>query len=275
MKIAFTTLGCPKWDLPTICARAKEYGYDGIDFRGLQETLDVTTLPAFNARRSETKRLIADAGLEVSGLSSSISICNAQKRDEIIEEAKRSIDVALSLDCPNIRVFGGGDLKKDSREEAAKVGRECLREILMLDGARFLTWCVETHDNWIASKNLSYLLEGEDDPAVGILWDINHTPRFEKEPPEETYAIIGKRVRYTHVKDAIYDPKHPQAMSDGWRYVTPGEGDVPLEKAIKLLKAGGYDGYLTFEHEKRWIPDLDEPEMIFPKYVAWVRRVTA
>ena len=34
MKLAFTTLGCPNWDLDTICTRGKEYGYDGVDLRG-------------------------------------------------------------------------------------------------------------------------------------------------------------------------------------------------------------------------------------------------
>ena len=73
MKIGMTTLGCPEWDLETICARGRQYGFDGLDFRGLQDTLDVTLLPAFTSRVGETKRLLADAGLAVSGLSSSIS----------------------------------------------------------------------------------------------------------------------------------------------------------------------------------------------------------
>ena len=34
MKISFMTLGCPGWDLDTICARGREYGFDGVDFRG-------------------------------------------------------------------------------------------------------------------------------------------------------------------------------------------------------------------------------------------------
>ena len=30
MKLAFSTLGCPEWDIPTIAAKAAEYGYDGL-----------------------------------------------------------------------------------------------------------------------------------------------------------------------------------------------------------------------------------------------------
>ena len=31
MRLAFSTLACPKWSFETIVSRAKEYGYDGVD----------------------------------------------------------------------------------------------------------------------------------------------------------------------------------------------------------------------------------------------------
>jgi len=60
-------------------------------------------------------------------------------------------------------------------------------------------------------------------------------------------------------------------MQDGWHYVAPGTGELPLAESIHLLKENGYDGWLLFEHEKRWHPNLPEPEEIFPQFVAWVR----
>jgi len=30
-----------------------------------------------------------------------------------------------------------------------------------------------------------------------------------------------------------------------------------------------------FEHEKRWHPELEEPEEIFPRFVAWVKPLIA
>ncbi len=59
-------------------------------------------------------------------------------------------------------------------------------------------------------------------------------------------------------------------MKDGWRYVTPGTGQLPLVEAIHLLKVNGYDGWIMFEHEKRWHKELAEPQDIFPKFVEWV-----
>ena len=91
MKISFTTLGCPEWDLDTICRRGREYGYEGVDFRGLQETMDITQLPAFTSGVAQTRRQLADAGMEVSGISSSIRVCVPEKLEENVEEARRSI----------------------------------------------------------------------------------------------------------------------------------------------------------------------------------------
>ena len=271
MKIGFSTLGCPRWDLDTICRKAREYGFDGFDLRGLQDAMDITTLPAFNLDLAATARRIGDAGLQVSGVSSSIRLCDASCRDANLEEARRTIPVAAGLGAQFVRLFGGGDPAKTSRHDLVKFGADCMNAILALNGASQVKWLLETHDAWIASSHLLMLLNSLPTNAVGVLWDMAHTPCYAEEKPEQAMAAFGSRVTYTHVKDAVRDP----AAGDphhAWRYVTPGTGEVPLAESIRLLKHAGYNGWLVFEHEKRWIPDLPEPEEIFPKYVAWARR---
>jgi sugar phosphate isomerase/epimerase len=279
MKISFTSLGCPGWDLDTICRRGQEYGYDGVDFRGYLDTIDVTTLPLFTTQVAEVRRKLADAGLATSGISTSIKVCDADLLEKNLEEARRTIDLANGLGTSNLRVFGGGDLNRYSREELSRVGCDTVEQLLALDGASELHWLFETHDNWIKASDCRLLLDNIPNPAFGALWDMGHTPRVGGETPQETYDAIGPRVGYTHIKDAVFDPNHPQAMSEnfdgkvvvGWRYTIPGSGQLPLAEAIALLKSKGYDGWLMFEHEKRWHPDLLEPEDILPAYANWVR----
>ena len=275
MKLSFSTLGCPAWDLNTICRRGREYGYDGVDFRGYLDTLDVTTLPAFTTDAAATRKQLSDAGLEVSGVSSSITVCAPEKWEGNLEEAKRTIAAAKALGAMNVRIYGGGDLTQHTREELGKIGCEGIEQILALDGAEDLHWLFETHDNWIKSADCRLLLDAIPNSAFGALWDMGHTPRVGGETPAETYAAIGPRIGYTHVKDAVYEPDHPQAMKDGWRYVNPGTGQLPLTDAVNILRANGYDGWLMFEHEKRWHPNLPEPEEIFPTFPAWARPLTA
>ena len=275
MKISFTTLGCPAWDLDTICSRGGEFGFDGVDFRGIQEDLDITRLPAFTSGVVETRKKLTEAGLQVCGISSSIRVCEADKFQENLEEARRTIPIAKQLDCANVRVFGSGDLEKNSREQAADIGRDCVEAILELDGARDLRWLFETHDLWTSGGDCRLLLERIPDPAFGVLWDMGHTTRVGNETPQQTLQAVGQRLFYTHVKDAVHDPQQEHAMDDGWRYVPPGRGQLPLAAAIGLLKESGYDGWIMLEHEKRWHPDLEEPEEIFPQFVEWVKPLIA
>lgn len=271
MKISMMTLGCPTWDLDTICQKGREYGFDGIDFRGLLDEIDITKLPAFTTDAAATKQKITGAGLEVSGISSSIKLCAADNLANNLEEAKRTIAVAHDLGAQNIRVFGMGDLDVHTHEELAAIGQDCMNQILALDGATTLHWLFETHDNWIRAHDCKLLLDKIEHPAFGALWDMGHTARVGGETPAESYAAIGSRVGYTHVKDAVYNPQHPNAMADGWRYVLPGKGDLPLAEAIAILKENGYDGWILFEQEKRWHPDLADPEVAFPAFVHWIR----
>jgi hypothetical protein len=48
--------------------------------------------------------------------------------------------------------------------------------------------------------------------------------------------------------------------------VLTGRGEVPVKETVKVLVAGGYRGYYCFEWEKRWHPEIEEPEVAIPHY---------
>jgi sugar phosphate isomerase/epimerase len=271
MKISFMTLGCPDWDIDTICARGQEYGYDGVDLRGYLDQIDITLLPEFTTQAPETRRKLEDAGLVVSAISTSIRVCDRENLERNLEEARRTIRVAKTFSTTNVRIFGGGDLAEYPHRELSKHGCECAARILEIDGARDLRWLFETHDLWVKAQHCRLLLESVPDPAFGALWDLGHTYRVGGEEPADSFQAIGPRVGYVHVKDAVYNPASPLAMEDGWHYVLPGSGELPLKESISLLRENGYDGWLLFEHEKRWHPELPEPENVFPAFVDWIR----
>ena len=41
MKLAFSTLGCPEWNLDQILAAARESGYEGVEWRGYQAEMEL------------------------------------------------------------------------------------------------------------------------------------------------------------------------------------------------------------------------------------------
>lgn len=269
MKTCFTTLGCPGWDLDTILMQGPAMGFDGVDFRGLGEDLDITQLPAFTTGLSATARRFTDAGLHVCGISSSLKVCDDAALEANVEEAKRTIPVAAALGSETIRVFGGGDPQSHSPEQMADIGQRTMERVLDLDGADRFRWVFETHDHWIKAADCRLLLDRVTVPQFGALWDMGHTTRVGGEAPAQSLEALGDRVYYLHVKDAVHEPSHEHAMKDGWRYVPPGTGQLPLTEALGLLRDRGYDGYVMFEHEKRWHGEFEEPEEIFPLFTQW------
>ena len=52
MKLAFSTLGCPRWSLDKVIRAAGVYGFHGIEVRGLQDDLDITNRAEFTSKAS-------------------------------------------------------------------------------------------------------------------------------------------------------------------------------------------------------------------------------
>jgi sugar phosphate isomerase/epimerase len=96
------------------------------------------------------------------------------------------------------------------------------------------------------------------------LWDVHHPWRLLGEEPETTWSNIGRWVQYTHVKDS-------RGTVEQYAYCLTGEGEVPLARICAVLRNNGYDGYYTFEWEKRWHPEIAEPEAAFPQYAQYMR----
>ncbi len=268
--LAISTLGCPDWDLDRICRTCADWGYDGVDFRGyLDEPRDVTDHALFRDRPSGVCDRLAEAGLAISCLSSSLRICDESALDANLAMAEQFAALARALDVEFVRVFGAGDIDRHDRAELVTFGAETMAKLLEVPGASEVTWILETHDNWIDSRDCLELIEAVDEPNFQLLWDAGHTTRVGDEAPAETLDRVGEHIEYVHLKDARLEPDHSDAMDDGWRYVTPGEGELPLDVAVAGLAEIGYDGWLMFEHEKRWHPELAAPAAAFPVFIEW------
>jgi len=268
MKLAFTTLGCPNWDLSTLARRAVEYGYDGVDFRGYLADMDLRKSTLFlPGEIQRTARTLRNAGLSVSALSSSARVFDAapDARAESLGEIEAHIEMAREMGAGTVRVFGGA-LNGTPPGDALSVAAETLCHAAEIARGAGVVVAVETHDDWVSTPLLARLFERAGFPeSAGILWDVHHPFRTAGEAPETTFANIGKNVCYTHWKDSATDATGGHALCRfGW-------GDLPLKKIFDVLDNNGYDGWHTFEWEKRWVPGLPEPEDAFPDFVRVMR----
>lgn len=243
-RIAFSNLAAPAWTIERTVDAVHELGYDGLELRLLDgEPIDVVDLAP--AKRRAVAAAIADVPL----------VC-MDTSIELAGEFERALPAASELardwGTSMVRVFGGDVADLDD------VARR-LVPLLVPDVAVAL----ETHDHFASALRVAELIALVDHPSFVAIWDLHHPTRV-GESPADVVRALGPSIRGVHVKDAL---RH-----DGdWQLVPLGEGDVPVRESVAALRELGYDGWLTVEWEKRWHPELAEPEIALPRELTALR----
>ena len=262
LPLAFSTLGCPKWELSKILQFAQANGFAAVELRGLLGTLDLPSRPEFAPDRiGQTKKEISAAGIKIACVSSSteLHVADPAKRAQGIADGKRFIDLAQSLGAPYVRVFGN-KFEGGTREEIIARVAAGMHEMAAYSAPHSVTVILESHGDFVDSPTLKEVLTRANSEYVGLLWDAHHTFVDGHEQPADTVAELGKWIRHTHLKDSVL-------AGDGRKYVLTGKGDVPVQAQVQALRRIDYQGYYCFEWEKVWHPELLEPEVAFPQYV--------
>ena len=266
--LSFSTLGCPNWSFDTILKYAVANAYDGIEIRGIQKQLDLTKCPEFSAVNiAATKRKVADNKLKIVDLGSSTELHHANpiKRKAQLDDAKRFIDLASKLDCPFIRVFPN-DLPKDQNDdETIDLITKGLLELGDYAKGSSVTVLLESHGKVIQADILLKIMKASEHPNIGMIWDIFNMWSVTKESPTFVYQQLHQYIRHTHIKDA-------NLVNGKEEYVLLGKGETPLAEAIKALTKGGYKGYYSFEWEKLWHPEIQEPEIAIPDFSIAIKK---
>jgi sugar phosphate isomerase/epimerase len=263
----FSTLGCPNYSVDEVIGIAKANGFSGVEIRFIRGTVDIATLPEFSSGGiGETRRKFDDAGIAVIGVGTSLRMVSldAAERSRQMDAAKINTDIAVALGARYLRVFGGPLPPAQDRERTLDAIATGLGAIGELSAKSGVTSLLETHDDFSRSPTILDLYRRGMSETVGVLWDTLHTYRH-GESAEETWSQLGPRIRLVHVKDANV------ATAETFDFALTGEGTVPIRDFIDLLDAKGYDGFVNFEWEKGWHPEIAEPEIAFPHFMRWVR----
>jgi sugar phosphate isomerase/epimerase len=260
--LSFSTLGCPAWTFSQALTHAAQNLYAGIEIRGIKGDLDLPNNPIFSASNiASTKREVVDKNLNIVNLGSSANMhfLDPKKRQTNLDEAKKYIELASQLACPFIRVFPN-DLPKDKPEvatvDAIIQALRALGDFAKGSGVKVL---LESHGKVIQSDMLLHIMQATNHKQVGLVWDFFNMWSITKEPPAHVYATLKKYIFHTHIKDAIL-------LDSGEKYTLLGQGNAPVKEALHALKTGGYAGYYSFEWEKHWHPEIEDPEIAIPHF---------
>jgi sugar phosphate isomerase/epimerase len=260
--LAFSTLGCPSWSWKTILESADRMGYAGIELRGVAGEMDLPKVPELQGTRlSATRKDLAALGIVVTDLGASAVMHekDAAAREKHFDEGRRFIDLARELGTPYVRMFGDKLPPGEPKDEVIERVVDGFQQMAAHARAAGVTVLIESHGDFTSSGDLAAILSRVGSPQFALLWDAHHTFVAGKERPADTYAKLGKWVRHTHLKDS-----KPEGADR--RYCLLGQGDVPVKEQVKVLVSAGYKGYYCFEWEKKWHPEIEEPEVAFPHY---------
>ena len=263
MKLAFSTLGCPHWELERIAQAAHAYGYAAIELRAVGGDLDLLERPEFQPGAIETtRRWLADQPLSICCVDTSCTFDSrdADERRQQVEVAVRHCKLAAVLGASLIRIFPDkiqtGATRAKTRDNIAA----CLGEVARRspDGVRV---CLETHGDFARGQAAAEIIRLADHPNVALIWDVANSVAA-GDSIEESAHEVGPYLAHVHLRDArpIKDHEH-------WLPVLAGRGAVSFTAAVNALRGLGYDGYVSFEWEKYWHPEIEEPEVALPDFV--------
>ena len=261
--LAFSTLGCPDWSFQKITNFAAQHDYNGIELRGIQRELDLTKCNEFSNPQNiaATLTIMNEKNLRFVDLGSSanLHIADGAERKKNLDEARRFIDLVQQVNCPYIRVFPNNFPKEQGRDATMDLIIKGLLELGDYANGSKVTVLMETHGDLVQSEDLEKIMQSAEHTHVGLVWDVTNMWTVTKEPPVQVYEKLKKYIRHTHIKDA--------RMVDGKvQYALLGQGEVPIFAAIDALSKGGYKGYYSFEWEKLWHPEIEEPETALADY---------
>lgn len=262
LPLGFSTLGCPTWPWPKILDFAAEQEFAAIELRGILTNMDLTKVPELAPEHiAEAKRQLQVHGLTVSclGASANMHDMDPTKHAAQLAEARAFIDLARALGAPYVRVFGNEYVKDVPRDQMLAHIAGALRSLGDYARPKGVTVVIESHGDFIDSPSLLELLQRADSPNVALLWDAHHTFVSGREQPEDTVAKLGRYIRHTHLKDSL-------PAGNDRRYVLTGMGEVPVKRQIAALMKIGYRGLYSFEWEKRWHAEIEEPEVAIAQY---------
>jgi sugar phosphate isomerase/epimerase len=244
-----------------VIAKAKEMGFDAIEFAGFHLPEGETPLSFAPRVRDECERV----GIELASYTIGADFINGSDGDwrAEVERLKDEVRVASILGVPVMRhdVSSGFPYgyrgKKGFSDALDTLVRGC-REVTEFASDLGVKTTVENHGYFCQdSERVEMLVNGVNHVNFGVLLDIGNFLCVDEDPGQ----AVGRLVPYTfhvHAKDFHVKQGTCPAPGEGWfqsrggnylRGAIIGHGDVPIVQCLRILRRIRYDGVVSIEFE--------------------------
>jgi sugar phosphate isomerase/epimerase len=233
MKPGFMTSVCPKQTVAELIATARQYGYQGIEFRVEWDHKHGIELGATPEQLQTARQLLADHGIAASCIATSVKF-NAPDRDAHLphrETLRKYIALAAEIGAPYIRTFSDSVPEDDAqaRDHVLSLAAESYAAVDEWACQHGIEVLVETHTN-MRGHWARQILDQAQAESLQVLWHIGHHVS-RGQSVDEAYPYIRGHVRHLHFG----------AM--------PGKTvtDADNQRTFELLAPDGFQGYFSVE----------------------------
>lgn len=259
IKLAFSNVACPDWTIEELAAKAEQMGYAGVELRtlGADGGPSLACDPAL-VDAGKISSVFKAHGIEAVCLSTSLAFhhVNESRGRAAMIDGKRYIQQAAAIGCHAVRFFGhemppGHNRQSTLQRVAARIGP-------LLDEAGELGVQVlfENGGGFNRAKEWWWLFNLVEHPMLGLAWNVANAAAA-GEPPSVSVPMLNSRIRLAKVKDA--------KLGEGSGFFQLGDGNVPVREFVKRLCGIGFDGYISVEWDRLWLPSLEEADTFLPE----------
>lgn len=247
-----------KCDYLHICDKAKEFGFDGIEFINLENPgWGITDDPMKTA--AEIKAHCDKIGLEIYAYTVSANFFSGDK-DAEVKRICACLDVAKALGAPVLRHDVCWALPKEhlySYRDAIKELAPYIRKVADYAESLGIRTCTENHGHIFQAPNrVEELILAVNHKNFGWLCDMGNFLCADVSPIDAV-KIAAPYAFHVHAKDFIFKsgegvkPEGFMETSGGnfLRGTVAGHGIVPIASCISALKRVSYDGVISLEFE--------------------------
>jgi sugar phosphate isomerase/epimerase len=280
LKLGLLTAAFPTLSLAEVTDWAADNGF---------EALEIACWPAAGAERRRyagvshidvealddsavgvVRDLVKSRGLTISSLAYYPNPLDPdpQKRAQVQAHLRKVIDAAARLEVNLVGTFIGRNQNLPPEPAFAEV-LETWPAIVKFAAERGVRIAIEncpmifSADEWPGGRNLAYspalwrrLFESMPGETLGLnldpshlVWQLIDIPRVVRDFSSRIYHVHAKDLEIN--RDGLYE-NGVMSLGMGWQVPRmPGLGEVPWNRFIAALIAGGYDGVVSVEHEDR------------------------
>ena len=270
MKIAFLSVLFKRYPLERAFQVAKEQGYDGVEIWGGRPHAypfdgDETLYSSIRRLQDQYQLEVPMFTPELLSYPFNISSSDPKTWEETERYLKKSIDFAEGIGCPRVMFAMGhagfGTKKSENMLHVVSVIRKMADYANQADVNIILEAVTHMESNTVVFlDDLLEILQEVNCPHVKAMLD-TVTPCVHWETYTDYFERLGEKLDYIHFVDCD---------GEGFHHYPIGEGRLPMEALVRIIKKNHYDGWLSSEIIS---PYLADPELYAARELRTIKKL--